>query len=444
MDAGSHLDPLPLRATPEREFIFKELHARPHYNFTGPAHVLHLAVLTDDTRERADREKLDELVTALTLAVFLGTERHRLYSKTYPGLGELVLTWERHNEYCTFSFLLHALKVPFVPFGFDIRRLLPEAWLESLASGLLVATRVSVMSCETASCDPAAIEHYFEGHNYTGCSIMGGTGQYYSCFRLHSNGMGRVAIFANNMSSEETGRSLQRVLAVEDLYHMTLLPMPVAREIRPVLNQYEERLNREMTRVSTARDLNEERETLEALLRLAADVEHLRSRVSTRFPGSVAYLLQLDQRLSELREQKIEHILLPSRFVLRRIRPAVEMFQYMLGQISSISVRVSNAASLMQTRIELSMEEQNQKLLASVDRRADLQIRLQETVEGLSVIVLSYYSIGIVSYLLKAMKGAGLHVNADVATGVSVPVVLFLVWFLVRKMKERLVHRHPG
>jgi uncharacterized membrane-anchored protein len=71
-----------------------------------------------------------------------------------------------------------------------------------------------------------------------------------------------------------------------------------------------------------------------------------------------------------------------------------------------------------------------------MDRRASLQLRLQETVEGLSVVAISYYLVGIVSYVAKALKGAGLPIEPDLAVGLAVPVVLFLVWSGVKRIRQ--------
>ena len=71
-----------------------------------------------------------------------------------------------------------------------------------------------------------------------------------------------------------------------------------------------------------------------------------------------------------------------------------------------------------------------------MNRRARLQLRLQETVEGLSVVVLSYYLVGLLGYGFKAAKAAGVTVDTDLATGLAVPVVLAGVWFGVRRLRR--------
>ena len=94
----------------------------------------------------------------------------------------------------------------------------------------------------------------------------------------------------------------------------------------------------------------------------------------------------------------------------------------------------------MRTRIEVGLQQQNQQLLQSMDRRAELQLRLQETVEGLSVGVLTYYAVGLFAYAAKAVKAAGWHVNPELATGLAIVPIAACVWFGVQFAKRRLLH----
>ena len=56
--------------------------------------------------------------------------------------------------------------------------------------------------------------------------------------------------------------------------------------------------------------------------------------------------------------------------------------------------------SLIRTQIETTLSQQSTDLLRSMNQRAQEQLRLQ-TVEGLSVLAISYYAIGIIGYILK-------------------------------------------
>ena len=61
-----------------------------------------------------------------------------------------------------------------------------------------------------------------------------------------------------------------------------------------------------------------------------------------------------------------------------------------------------------------------------MDRRAHLQLRLQETVEGLSVIAIGYYGVGLVGYVLKGLEHGGAPIDATLGIGIAVPLVIGL------------------
>jgi uncharacterized membrane-anchored protein len=88
--------------------------------------------------------------------------------------------------------------------------------------------------------------------------------------------------------------------------------------------------------------------------------------------------------------------------------------------------------------VGIAREHQNQALLASMDRRAKLQLRLQQTVEGLSVAAIVYYVSGLVSYLAKAAKAAGLRIDPELAVGLSIPIVAGIVVWGLRRMRQRI------
>jgi uncharacterized membrane-anchored protein len=122
----------------------------------------------------------------------------------------------------------------------------------------------------------------------------------------------------------------------------------------------------------------------------------------------------------------------------RRLDPAMRTCESLRERVELLSERITRAANLLRTRVDVALEQQNRDLLASMDRRAKLQLRLQQTVEGLSVVVLSYYSVGLVGYLLKALYAAGLPLDPDLLTGLSIPFVVAAVWFGIRRLHHTM------
>lgn len=424
---------------PARDEIWKELHARPYVRFSAPAHVFRLSFVDgDEDREAAD---LLRLIRSLGLEPTYETARHRIFAATLPGLGRLVLSWERHSDFVAYSFFLYELEMPFRPFGLAFEELVPADWRQVPSTAPLVATRLAVGPREEMPETMEGLAALFEGHTVNGSRVMAGRGEAWSAYRAHTDGFGRIAVVVGEMSAQELGRTVERLLAIEDCYHLTLLPLPLAREAKAELAAAERRMVAEMDALRGAESVEQKRVLLDALLQLAAEIEHLRSRLADRFGGSSAYFSLLENRFADLRESKIEHVLPLSRFVMRRARPAADTYRALLDRLSGLSERIDRAADLLRTAVELHVEEQNARLLESVDRRARLQLRLQETVEGLSVIVIAYYALGLLDYALKGARRLGLRFDLDATLGLALPFLLLAVGgavFLVRKrLRER-------
>ena len=94
--------------------------------------------------------------------------------------------------------------------------------------------------------------------------------------------------------------------------------------------------------------------------------------------------------------------------------------------------------SLLSTRVNVTREKQNQQVLKSMDRRATMQLRLQQTVEGLSVAAISYYIVGLVGYAAKGIKASGRDINLDLVTAWSIPIVIAFVAFGLYRFRRSI------
>ena len=105
--------------------------------------------------------------------------------------------------------------------------------------------------------------------------------------------------------------------------------------------------------------------------------------------------------------------------------------------MNDLSRKLTRAAQLLRTRVDVDLEQQNRDLLESMNTRARRQLLLQQTVEGLSVAAVSYYVVGLLGYVFKALKEAHLlPLDPGLATGLAVPVVLACVFWLVRSIRK--------
>jgi uncharacterized membrane-anchored protein len=217
---------------------------------------------------------------------------------------------------------------------------------------------------------------------------------------------------------------------------MALLALPIARRLAPQLLAMERALAALTEHIG--RNDGTDEKLLGDLTRLAADVERSLAASQYRFGASRAYHDLVRARIAELRERRLPGIQTIDEFMTRRLAPAMATCASVSQRLRDLSERVAQASGLLSTRVEIAREQQNQALLASMDRRARLQLRLQQTVEGLSVAAVSYYVVGLVGYGAKALKAGGLSVDPDLAVGAAIPVVVLLVAWAVRRVRHRL------
>ena len=159
------------------------------------------------------------------------------------------------------------------------------------------------------------------------------------------------------------------------------------------------------------------------------------------FGACEAYHGLVLRRIAELREARLPGLQTIDEFMSRRLAPAAATCANAAQRLRGLAERIGQTSALLATRVGIARERQNQSLLASMDRRAKLQLRLQQTVEGLSVAAIVYYMAGLVGYLAKAARGAGLRVDPDIAVGVSIPLVAALMLWSMRRMRRRLAEQ---
>ena len=157
-----------------------------------------------------------------------------------------------------------------------------------------------------------------------------------------------------------------------------------------------------------------------------------------RYSASQAYWEIVRARVAELREQRLGDLRTLSGFLARRLAPAMNSCAAAARRQEALSARIERAGSLLRTRVDIAREEQNQQLLAAMDRRSKLQLRLQQTVEGLSVAAIAYYVIGLLTYLMKPLNSIWPNLQTEWVPAALIPVVAYAVWRGVRQIRRRI------
>jgi uncharacterized membrane-anchored protein len=310
----------------------------------------------------------------------------------------------------------------------------------------MAAAHAKLVPAGDALPDAAELARHFGEHIVVGAEIGDGAGLAYTDFRMHEDGFGRFLVLNRSFTPRQAGRMLQRLFEIEAYRMMSLLALPIARAQLPRIAAIESALARLTATIAGgsggavepgAREAATDDETLlQELTRLAAEVEQALSASQFRFGACRAYAELVATRITELRERRLPGLQPVDEFMARRFKPAVATVQTAAQRLHVLSERVAQASNLLSTRVDIARERQNQALLASMDRRAKLQLRLQQTVEGLSVAAIVYYVAGLVGYLAKAAMQAGLPVQPDLVVGVAIPIVAVAALAAVRRARR--------
>ncbi len=244
----------------------------------------------------------------------------------------------------------------------------------------------------------------------------------------------RFAVFARSgIGERRVGRIVQRLCEIETYRAMSMLGLGRARELGARLSALDPQLS---GLVGTISDKSRDAEgTLHDLLNISANLETLAVAHSFRFGATGAYEAIVNQRVTVLRETRFNGRQTFGEFMMRRYDPAMRTVKSAERRLEQMAERAERAGELLRTRVDVERQAQNQKLLESMDRRADIALRLQHTVEGLSVVAISYYAVSLGTYLLLPVAEAR-HWPKSVLTAALVPLVVALVWLMVRRIRK--------
>jgi uncharacterized membrane-anchored protein len=440
---------IPTLNHPLRVALSAEIHSRPPIRLEAPERITHLGIFG---RNEPEENKTVGVQTQLLadLCIHYGVTPPVVEAKYFfHDFGRFRLKWEGHSEFSSFTFVssVHSDSKPEGLFERMPSEELPHEWLLRLQGKLMVATHIVLESGAVPSDE--AVPHMrrlFDGNPIVGCEASQAA-QVWTDFQIHASGFVRFVIRDAGLKGQQAGRLVQRILEIETYRKMAMLGLPNAQRSGPILNIIEAELASQtaamvdMDKTGHKGDeegMAEEQLLLERITSLAARLEQLAVDNSYRFSASNAYFKLVHSRIEELRERRIEGVPTISEFMQRRLTPAMNTCLSTDRRQKTLAERIANTNSLLRTRVGIRQEQQNNQILQSMNKRAAQQLRLQQAVEGLSVVAISYYLAGLVSYAGKALKAAGLHIDTDIVTGISLPVLALIVWLGLRQLKKNL------
>ena len=424
----------PLTDHPLRYRMANELHARPFPALRAPAKAVYLALKPAENAAGRDREaERDHLVALLDR---YGAAHPQPGATHYSGqLGKYFLKWESHTEFVTFTLLGEGVAgQPFDGKTFDV---FPQDWLSEAPATRITSALIRIEVADGDDGISEKVQDWFVPESLAISRVLDDDLVIAGDFRIDSAGHMRFAVFARPATGKRrVGRVVQRLCEIETYKAMSMLGLQRARDLNPQMKQIDDRLN--VLSEQMTGDVNKPAEVLQALLETSAELENMIAQSSFRFGATGAYETIVNQRIGVLREQRFTGRQTFAEFMMRRFDPAMRTVASTQTRLKSMSDRAIRAGDLLRTKVDVERSAQNQTLLESMNTRADLQLRLQRTVEGLSVVAISYYAVNLVLNMTGPLEET-LSLPKSVLAAIVTPVVVLLVWCLVQRIRKKHV-----
>lgn len=405
-----------------RRQIIEEMHLRRWPGIDAPCTIFQILRLLDPLEREDERDRLRNMLGLE--APPSPTARH-LSGRLQSGLR---VTWERHTEGSS-------VVVQISPGDDDEARTAAREAIESLPGKVLRATEILIVDDQDEA-EKLLPDLGFSKNELVSARIGSGV-RFWSDFRLHDHGYGRVLIAAGKADRATLARTIQQLQELGNYRNLALLGLPPVREQWSDLDALEEDLRRFASDVSDKQARDDR--LLENVSDLSLHLANLTNAIGYRLDATKAYAELVSERLEDLAPERIEGFETLGDFTRRRLLPAVRTcaaHRVRLGQLSS---RAADLTALLRARIETRIENQNARLLLSMERTGHRQMRLQQLVEGLSVFALAYYGVGLLGYVLRGLEPALPLPRVELLEAAAVPVFILLIWFAIRTVKKRIL-----
>ena len=182
-------------------------------------------------------------------------------------------------------------------------------------------------------------------------------------------------------------------------------------------------------------------QSLSLLSGQAADLEEIQSQTAYRMAATAAYEAILNDRIEGLRLTRLTGFQGVRGFLQRRMTPAMDSCRAFEARLARLSSRITRAGDLLRTQTEMIIQNQNRDLLESMNERGSQQLRLQVTVERLSIAAVTYYGVGLVGYLIKPLPLDAWGIDPLFVKAAAVPIIALAVLAAVRSIHPRKRNR---
>lgn len=421
---------------PLRAQVTGEIHARPVPSIARSVSVVYLAMLKPAEDPQAARVQLAKFLDTMGLPPLGDSD-----SCYYHSLGDAELRWESHQEFSSYMLILPQDDTACFP---DLE--FPEWWQDLICEvpGQMVnGVRVEIRDAAPPEQPLHSLPREFQGNWVIGSRVVDDAASVFTDFHQDSLGLTRYLVYNQGLSPFQGGRSCQRLLESDTYRIMALLGFPLARASWPTIRQLDSELGELMSRITEKAVSSSDQAMLDELGKLATRIGRLRADTSFRFSASRAYAEIALKRLADLREQRWPGTSSMLKFVERRFLPAMQTCRDADTHLEHLSQRIGQATALLRTRVNLNQELQSQQLLDAINQRGETQLRLQQVVEGFSVIAITYYLVSLLKVILETGSPFPEWTALPGFKLAAVGLLAVTVSFYIRRRKKRLINP-PG
>lgn len=420
-------------AHPARSQVLAEVHARPLLPIEAPRRLVHFGFMTDHWAAAKDRAAFEAFcISRARPAPAPDAKHHRI------DVPPAILRWEHHGEFTTYTWEFPSQNQPndmsgHTPFwpGPDelssLMHLLPQP------GPLLVAVDLHLLP-ERAVGD--SYRHLFGSEQLAASEVENGAARIATDFHPDAFGFIRILVLDRRLSAAQAGALVQRLLEIETYRTLALLGLPQAQELAPAIRQIETELPLLMNEMRESQGFEANKHLLDRLTALAADLEAGAAHSLFRFGATRAYHELIGHRLHIIDERPLSGLPTFAAFLGRRLTPAIRTCASTEARQDNLSRKLARAAQLLRTRVDIELESQNGDLLRKMNNRARMQLRLQQTVEGLSIVALTYYLASIFHIGFEGIHKWFARLDPTIATAIALPFVFLVVALMLRRIRK--------
>ncbi|MDH4100849.1 MAG: DUF3422 domain-containing protein [Nitrospirota bacterium] len=425
------------------EDLHKDFHSFTKGRLSCPAHIHHISYLIEDESHAASgiESEIKCLIGGMQIdpATIIQGEAYGAGYRTLENGDVYILKWEIHSEYYNYQFwYLPADKSKPLSFG-DLETELPT--LPVCFLGTKVTALDIIITDDASYVQPARLQEQLGDTIYAN-RVMHSDIQILTNYRPDKRNRERYLVYAGDRQTlmGRIDQVVENIGRTENYYHLLLLPLPDYLVKLNTVGVIEKRVAERTGKITETLEKasGEDLETwLKELTSELSQIHNINERLRHRFSATFHYDKIYNRALDDWRAEALGTYE-PLRGVLnRKTEMITDDYQRLIQRFDAAEKAIADLISVLRTRIDLILQRQNLEMLEGMHATAKHQVKLQETVEGLSIIVISYYLTGLAGYVFKAMEKAW-GLNSSLATGIFVPVAILFSFFVSRKFKKAM------